>query len=339
MSARIPTIDIGPFLAGNEVDKQKIASRFDAAARDLGFIVVGGHGIDPRLIADMHRVSCEFFDLPVAEKCKLQLGLVSNYHGYVRLASEILSYSVDGQGDRDAIAPDLKENFEISPFDYPKDDPYYTDPYGEKFFRPNQWPEGIPGFRNIWERYFREAERLSFTVMRICALALGLEEDYFQDKIDRHFSHLSVNHYPRQETDLLPGQLRAGAHTDFGSITILHPGEYPEGLQVQDAGGDWHDVDVGGDCFVVNLGDMMQQWTNDVWRSSVHRVVNPRGVTRAPQRRTSIAFFQQPNYDAVIECLPTCRGPDSPPKYARTTSGKHFDMKVARMRGIDVEAA
>ena len=114
MSARIPTIDIGPFLAGNEVDKRNIASQFDAAARDLGFIIIRGHGIDPRLIADMHRISCRFFDLPVAEKCKLQLGLVSNYHGYVRLASEVLSYSFDGKGDRNTIPPDLKENFEIS---------------------------------------------------------------------------------------------------------------------------------------------------------------------------------------------------------------------------------
>ena len=122
-------------------------------------------------------------------------------------------------------------------------------------------------------------------------------------------------------------------------MTILHLGDCPDGLQAQDPEGGWHDVEVSDDCLVVNLGDLMQQWSNDVWRSSVHRVVNPQGVLRADRRRTSIAFFHQPNYDAVIECLLSCQGPGNPPRYAPTTCGAHYDMKIARMRGIDVKAA
>jgi isopenicillin N synthase-like dioxygenase len=146
--------------------------------------------------------------------------------------------------------------------------------------------------------------------MELFALALELPQAWFADKIDRHFSVLSTIYYPPQTTPPLPGQLRAGAHTDYGSLTILAPSDAPGGLQVRSLAGDWMDVPYLPDGFVINIGDMMQRWTNQRWRSNFHRVVNPPAAT-TPRPRQSIAYFLHPNDDADIACLPTCGGSEA----------------------------
>src|SRR5262249_40240012 len=157
--------------------------------------------------------------------------------------------------------------------------------------------------------------------MRAFALALELPEHFFDDKIDKHFSNLVAYHYPPLDVPPLPGQLRGGAHTDFGSLTLLYAWPSVAGLQVFD-GRDWRDVPAVPDTFVVNLGDLMAQWTNDRWVSTLHRVVNPSGPEQNVSRM-SIAFFHQPNFDALIECLDH----KAAPKYQPTTSGEHLRQK------------
>ena len=132
-----------------------------------------------------------------------------------------------------------------------------------------------------------------------------------------------------------PGQIRAGAHTDYGAVTILLPDNVP-GLQVLGRGGAWLDVSAPPSTFVCNIGDLMQHWTNDRWISTMHRVVNPPREAAAGNRRLSIPFFHQPNYDALIECLPTCCGPDNPARYEAVTSGQHRLTKF--LRGVGAVA-
>lgn len=138
-----------------------------------------------------------------------------------------------------------------------------------------------------------------------------------------------VNCYPPQTSPPLPGQLRRGAHTDFGSLTILYQDAAPGGLQVQTAVGDWRDVPPVGGSFVVNLGDLMAAWTNDRWVSTMHRVVNP-STDVAATRRLSIAFFHQPNFDTIIECIPTCLAPGGRPRYEPVTSGQWLIDKLSK---------
>jgi isopenicillin N synthase-like dioxygenase len=175
--------------------------------------------------------------------------------------------------------------------------------------------------------------------MRIFAAGLGMDQHYFDGKIDRHITNFSVLHYPEQAKEPLPGQLRAGAHTDYGSLTILKPDNAPGGLQVLNKDGQWIDVPTLPGTFVVNLGDLMAEWTNNRWVSTLHRVVNPPRDKALGSRRLSMAFFHQPNYDAAIECLPTCCDAARPPLYGRTTSGEHVWMKINKHRTPELAPA
>jgi isopenicillin N synthase-like dioxygenase len=138
-----------------------------------------------------------------------------------------------------------------------------------------------------------------------------------------------ISNYPDQPEELEAGQLRAGAHTDYGGLTILKTEDKPGGLQVQTSDGRWEPVPIVPGAFIINLGDLMAQWTNDEWVSTMHRVVNPPRDQAIGSRRQSLVFFHQPNYDAVIECIPTCT--ETAPKYARTTSIEHLEMKMNQM--------
>jgi isopenicillin N synthase-like dioxygenase len=164
--------------------------------------------------------------------------------------------------------------------------------------------------------------------MRIFAVALDLEERFFDDKIDRHFSTLPANHYPEPDGDPLPNQIRAGEHTDFGSLTILAINGQAGGLQVKLKDGAWLDVTAEPDEFIVNIGDMMQRWTNDRWLSNLHRVVNPSADQRVGTKRMSMGYFLHPNYDAEIAGLPTCLGAGKPEPYPPVRAGDMMRRKL-----------
>ena len=133
--------------------------------------------------------------------------------------------------------------------------------------------------------------------------------------------------YPPQLTAPQPGQLRAGSHTDYGALTILLGQDRPGGLQVQIPGGDWIDARTGPHSFVINIGDLMMRWSNDMWLSNMHRVANPpEGAISS--RRLSIAYFCNPNDDLMVECLPPCHDTEHPAKYAPIRAGQHRFEKI-----------
>ena len=149
-------------------------------------------------------------------------------------------------------------------------------------------------------------------------------EDFFTDKINRQIGILGAMYYPDQCQAPAPGQLRAGAHTDFDTMTILRPDDAPGGLQIKADNGDWSEIKAPPGAFVVNIGDIMARWTNDRFRSTMHRVVNRTGA-----ERYSIPYFAIPDFDAVIECLPTCVGPESPVKYEPLHVGRSIQRKFS----------
>jgi isopenicillin N synthase-like dioxygenase len=177
-------------------------------------------------------------------------------------------------------------------------------------------------------------EKVSWQLMRIFALSLGLDESFFDSKIDKHVSSLRFINYPDQQTPPVEGQKRAGEHTDYGALTILKVEDAPGGLQVRDRAGNWIDVGYVPGTFVVNIGDLMMQWTNDRWISTLHRVMNPPPDAANSSRRISLVFFHQPNYDAEVAYLPTCISAENAAKYPPTTSGAHWRGKNQAARNV-----
>src|SRR4030095_2336789 len=163
-------------------------------------------------------------------------------------------------------------------------------------------------------------------LMRLAALALDVEEGFFDAKVDRSIGTMRLNYYPAQSVDPAPGQLRASAHTDYGGFTILSGEDVPGGLQVRTRAHRWIGVPTSPTTFVVNIGDLLMRWTNDRWLSNLHRVVNPPTAGASSAARLSVAFFNHPNHDALIESLPS----QGTPRHAPVLSGEYRDGKYAQ---------
>jgi isopenicillin N synthase-like dioxygenase len=315
----VPVLDISPFRAGGSGDKQAVAREVDRACRNIGFLVIAGHGVPGDLVQAMEAVSRRFFDLPLAAKHAVDRPAPDVSRGSVGITGETLGRA----RDQTATAGDLNESFIIGPFETP-DPGYAFAPAAGQHFAPNLWPRELPEMEGIAADYYRALDSVAVTLMRIFAVALDLPEHYFDPKVARAISRIRLRNYPEPITAPEPGQLRAGAHSDFGSLTILLAEDRPGGLQVCNSAGHWVNVPVVPGCFIVNIGDLMQRWTNDRWVSTLHRVVNPPGDLVAGSRRQSIVFFHNPNYDTVIETIDTCVGSGEAPRYPPTTSGEYL---------------
>jgi isopenicillin N synthase-like dioxygenase len=321
----IGIIDIAPFLTGAGDAKAAVARAVDAACRDTGFLVVTGHGVPAAVIAGAFGEFHAFFDSPVDEKEQARSPHGDNLRGYVGIEENALSYSMDAD-----TPPDLFERYTCGLPGVPGD--AFHNARGDTLFQPNIWPPARPRMGVAISDYFRAMEKLTADLLCVCAVALGLDEHFFADKIDHHSPLLSANFYPEQLTAPEPGQLRAGTHTDYGSLTILATEDKPGGLQVKSKRGEWIDVHPVAGSFIINLGDLMARWTNDRWVSTLHRVVNPPVSAGADSRRLSLVFFHHPNEDALIECIPTCASADAPAKYPPITAGDHIMEKFAKQR-------
>ena len=320
----VPVIDIAPFLDGTPEGIAFVANQVANACENIGFFQITGFGVDETLIQGVYDVSRRFFDLSEAVKASAAQPAPGQVRGWTAVGMEGLSYSLN-----EAAPGDLKEKMDMGPFSVPDDD-YYTCEEAGPHFAPNVWPEEFPEMRPIWEKYFAEMSEVSRQVMRIFAVGLGLDIDYFEDKIDRHISMFRAINYPDQPTPPLPGQLRAGAHSDYGSLTLLRQEQRPGSLQVMTKAGTWFDVPAVPGALVVNIGDLMAEWTNDRWVSTLHRVINPPRDLANDSRRISLVYFHQPNYDAMIACLPTCLVDGEDPKHASMSSGEHLFSKFVK---------
>ncbi len=320
--SRVPLVDLsGAFEPGPRRDDAVDAIR--RACEDVGFLVITGHGVSEEAVARIDDAARRFFALPAADKMELACDL-GNRRGYKPLQSSTLALS-RGQ----ETPPDLAELYLVNRFD----DREAAVRAGlrdgrEEFFAPNVWPDPglVPGFRESFLAYYAVMEDLAAEIMGLMALALGLDEHWFDDKIADHITGLAALRYPALEAAPLPGQFRRGPHSDWGSLTILY-GDGVPGLQILSPEGEWEDVPAVAGSFVVNIGDLMAAWTNDRWVSTLHRVVAADG---AWGERISVAFFHQPTYDAVIECIPTCTSPDDPPRYEPITSGEWLDAMIRK---------
>ena len=326
----IPCIDLAPSFSPH--GRAGVAAQIREACETVGFFTVVGHGVPESVVADLQAEARAFFALPEAEKLRVPQPPNRNSRGYMPPKQRALGYTLGAK-----TPPDWQEGYGMGP---PEEMPAHLvgTPEAAFFFAPNIWPADRPAFREAFETYFQTMEGLSVHLLRLFAVALGLDHTFFDDKVDRGASVLRTLWYPPQPEPPEPGQLRAGAHSDYGTLTILKGDDVPGGLQVKLLDGNWIDVHPRPDAFICNIGDLMMRWTNDEWVSNVHRVVNPPRES-AMIGRLSIPFFHNPNADAMVECITGFYGADKAAKYPPTLFADHYLSKFNRAIQMTVEPA
>lgn len=320
-SVAVPTIDIGPFLRNEPGAKDDVARQVAETCERIGFLVISGHRFPADLFEHAKTQLFAFFDLPEDTKNRWHPTGPSKQRGFHGFATRGLAYTL-GQ----KTPPDLRETVFLGPVDDHRAH-YAGLPGAATSYAPNLIPTEPAGIDATLVALYRAYERLAEDMMRLFGAALDLPEGWFDGVLKRHFSILSCHHYPVLAEAPLPGQLRTGAHTDYGAMTLLAATDAQGGLEVKLPDGSWAGVQPRAGEFVVNLGDMMARWTNDRWTSTLHRVVNP-PVGSAQSRRLSIGMFVHPNYDQSIACVPTCVAPGGQPRYPAITAGEHIQRKI-----------
>ena len=294
MTGTIPIVDLAPLRDGG-AGLKVVAEAVGAACRGAGFFYLRNAAVPPELRAQVFGAAHRLFGSPPAVKDAVAIARSRHNRGYVGLAVEALDPK---------RGPDRKEAFNIG-LDLPGNHP---DVLAHKPFRGvNLWPD-LPDFRATLIAYYDAMWRVGVDLHRAIAVDLGLPEQFFADKLDAPMATLRLLHYPAAEP-AAAGQLGAGEHTDYGNLTLLATDEVG-GLEIMNRDGSWLPAPVIPDAFICNIGDCLMRWTNDTYVSTPHRVVNPTG-----QERYSVAFFLDPNPDAVVACLPTCTGATRPQKY------------------------
>ncbi len=324
MKPQIPVIDLTDARSSDRAARLRLGQQIDRTCTDIGFFTITGHGVPADIIRGLNRKAHEFFALPMEEKQEVMPADIKSPRGYKPVGYEAL-----GHGNANMTPPDLKEYYHLGRESWPNE-PYFTSPEGQRYFIKNVWPRRPAAFAEAAARYYAEIERLVGSLMRVVALGLGIDEHFFDDKIDKHITAMRLNFYPEVKDRPLPGQLRGGEHTDYGLLTILNGENVPGGLQVQTRKGQWIDVETDPNNFVCNIGDLLMRWTNDRWVLNVHRVATPPG-SAAGAKRLSMAFFHHPNYDALIECI----APPGKAKYPPVLSGEYRDLKYRQTRLMD----
>jgi isopenicillin N synthase-like dioxygenase len=299
ISSSVPVIDLGPWLEGTADGRAQVASEVDAALREIGFLLIVNHGVEPALRDAVRESSRRFFELPlsVKQRYRTQVGDETWMpRGWTPLGAEANANSDEGV----SAPPDLKESFNIACF-APTGDPVID----EEWFTNNVWPDEVPEHRVAVTAYVERMHRLVDELLEIAAVALGLPERHFLDFAGHPTWSFYTHWYPalREVGEPVPGQLRIGSHTDFGTFTILDRQLGTGGLQVLGKDGEWADAPWVEGAFTVNIGDMMARWTGDRWVSNRHRVLAP-DAAAPDENLMSLVYFHEADPTAVIRSIP-----------------------------------
>lgn len=306
----LPIIDISPLYQNDPAARLAVARQIDAACRQWGFYYIKGHPIPATRIGALKAAAEQFFAFPAEEKLRIDITQSEHHRGYGAIATEQLDPSRPS---------DLKETFDMG-FHMAPDHP---DVLAKKPLRgPNRHPT-IAGWEALLQAHYQDMHALSLTLLRAMAQALGIEHDFFDQRFANPISVFRMIHYPPHQAASSTDQQGAGAHTDYGCVTLLYQ-DSTGGLQVQSVDGQWIDAPPIEGTYVVNIGDMMARWSNDRYTSTPHRVVSPQGA-----HRYSMPFFAEPHPDTMISCLPNCSSPDNPPKYPPVSCSAYMLSRFA----------
>jgi isopenicillin N synthase-like dioxygenase len=303
----IPVIDAGALYGSDAAAAARVAADIRRASVEVGFFYVSGHNVPRDLMRAMLMAAKYFFLLPEATKRAIEVN--SAHRGYVPFAQSKLGRTYE---------PDLKESFNFA-YPFKAGDPEVL--AGKPLIGVNQWPQGEGAWRKVVEDYYSAVFELGQRVLEGFALALGARRDFFRSLYQRPLVRARLLHYPPQPKEAAENQFGAAPHTDWGNMTILWQDDVG-GLQVKNRSGVWIDAPYIEGTFVINIGDMLERWSNDLFVSTPHRVVNASG-----RERYSIPVFYDPDFDTVVECLPNCASESNPPKYPRTVAGEYITGK------------
>ena len=308
----IPLIDFSEAFSSRLADRERVAESLYRAGTRTGFFYMAGHGVPTALVEAQLDYSRRFFAMSKAQKQALHLRHSACRRGYENPGDQTLDA---------AAAPDLKESYYCG-IDFPPDHPFVIAGYDS--YGVSQWPDDLPGFREQMTKYLAAHRALCEKIMQITALALSLNEHYFDGTFTDPMITLRLLRYPPHPQQASRDAFGAGAHTDWGAVTTLAQDEVG-GLQVLGAEGKWVDAVPIAGTFVVNFGDMMPRWTNGRIKSNLHRVIN---ANASRQARYSVPFFFSPRYTATIAPVPTCVAPGERERYATCTAGEHITKMV-----------
>jgi len=310
----VPVVDLGAFTAGGGAQRLEVAREFGRALEEAGFVTIVRHGVPADLVRATYASARGFFGLPEAEKRRYTPPEQTKARGYLPMRIESVAATLSGH-----TPPDLCEALVFASLQRER----------ARQGPANYWPDQPADLGRNVAAYFDAMFGLTQQLMRLSALALDLPEDYFASFYAEPALTLRFVNYPDQEEPPEPGQLRYGAHHDYGGLTILRQDEAPGGLQICDRAGQWHDVPPHPDSFVINVGDLMARWTNGRWRSTLHRVINPPRELTGSTQRLSMVAFTGPNGASEIAALPSCTSADNPPRYEPVNAWAYVQAKLA----------
>ncbi|GAA5852979.1 hypothetical protein JCM8547_004755 [Rhodosporidiobolus lusitaniae] len=324
------TVDFSSYFSGKATSDETLALAQSIVdnAREVGFFyVTGWEPVVPKeLVAEVFAYNEKFFDLPLEKKDALAYTSSEANRGYLSFGREQASLSKDPnqiESEREA-SKDQKETFEIGNDSQPE--------------FPEHWPneEDVPGFKDTMNRFHLLCHELHLKIMSLLALSLSLPADYFEPQINGRNHCLRLLHYP--PTSRKEGNSRLGAHTDFGTVTCLWQDD-TGGLEIEGPDGQWVPVVPKKDSFVINLGDVLARWSNDRLKSTIHRAVLPKlkegeDPNALTKTRRSVAYFCNPNPDALISCIPGLENADGTTKYEPVRAGDFYAKLLEAEIGV-----
>lgn len=300
----VPVIDIGGLESDDPQRHREVAAELGRAAREVGFFYISGAGVADTLVDELLAAAQQFFDLPHEQKMRWYIGRSRCHRGYVPMGEEIFG----------TAKPDLKEAFDTG-LELPADDPDHR--AGNPLLGPNQWPE-LPGFAGAVTAYYRAVLAVGRRLLGAFALALGEEPEVFLRHVTKPPSQLRLIHYWHDPAAVDAAGI--GAHTDYECFTLLRP--TAPGLEVLNGAGQWIDVPPVPGAFVVNIGDLLELWTNGEFVATTHR------VRKVGQERYSFPLFFNVDYDTVVRPLPRFAG--TGPAREPLIAGEHLFAQTAQ---------
>lgn len=301
---QVPVVDVAGLLGPDPQEHERVAAELGQAAREVGFLYITGASVDPALFTDLLGATKSFFDLPLEAKMRCYIGNSRNHRGYVPVGEEVFAGGTT----------DLKEAFDLGK-DLPADD---TDYLAGRMLGPNQWPD-LPGFASACTAYYEAVMSLGRALLRGFALALGEPADVFDAHVTKPPSQLRLLHYPHDPD--ASDSVGIGAHTDYECFTILKP--TAPGLEVLNGTGEWVDVPPRQGAFVLNIGDILQTWTNGAFLATTHR------VRKVAEQRWSFPLFFNVDHDTLVAPLPQFVREGEPPQ-APIIAGEHLFAQTAQ---------
>lgn len=307
--ADVPVVDLAPFFApgATDADRAAVAVALGDACERVGFVLVAGHGVPDDALAAFTDAARRFFELPLEQKLEVKSPIGQLFQGY----------ACPGQGL--GYHTSERQSFNVSRYDSPTEAIAhgYPDDIGGVLFEA-LWPAEPAAFRAVWRAYFDEMEALSGRILRVMEASLGLPVGWFAERLVHDPSTLVANYYSRHiDSGHEPSPFRFKAHVDGSVITILHQDDGPGALQLHERGLGWRDVRPVPDTFVVNIGEVMERWTNDRFVATPHRVLTP--PAGDDHTRLSAPFFLKPDLDALVAPAPELLAAGTTPRYPAMT--------------------